>query len=195
MTNLQNSTLYQIIEQSGLLDATGDDYYYTDSDDYYDDYYYADYDEPEVSYDGYTVKYNIPDEFEASEYNSENFKMYMDDNYNSIYVTINWDSVDSYMSDLDDSYVLTSDFYENQEISDTRTYTVNGKEFKFRTITYNDEYGEYVDLYFAYELDDEYCYVVEVETEGGNISWDTIEYFLDITVENARVGNETIFTY
>ena len=52
-----------------------------------------------------------------------------------------------------------------------------------RTITYEDDYGTYVDLYFAYKLDDEYCYVVEVETEGGNISMDTIEYFLDATVE------------
>lgn len=176
MTNLENSTLYQIIEQVGLLDVEVDDYY-TEPD------YYSDYDEPEVSYDGYTVKYSIPAGFEASEYSSEDFKMYMDDDYNSIYVTINWDSVDSYMSDLDDSYVLTSEFYENQQISDTRTYTVNGKDFKFRTITYNDEYGKYVDLYFAYELDDEYCYVVEVESEDGNISWDTIEKFLDIIIE------------
>lgn len=171
MTNLQNSTLYQIIEQSGLFDETEEDDYYTD------------YDEPEVAYDGYTVKYTIPEGFEPSEYNSEDFKMYMDDNYNSICVTIYYDSVDTYMSDLDDSYVLTSEFYENQKISDARTYTVNGKEFKLRTITYNDEYGTYVDLYFAYELDDEYCYVVEVECEDGNISMDTIKYFLDIVIE------------
>ena len=70
-----------------------------------------------------------------------------------------------------------------EKISETKTYTVNGKEYKLRTITYEDDYGTYVDLYFAYKLDDEYCYVVEVETEGGNISMDTIEYFLDATVE------------
>ena len=178
MTNLQNSTLYQIIEQVGLFDEE-DDYYYTDS----DEDYYSDYNEPQVSYDGYTVKYSIPEGFEASEYSSEDYKMYMDDNYNSINVTINWDTLDSYMRDLDDSYVLTSEYYENQKISDARTYTVNGKEFQLRTITYNDEYGTYVDLYFAYELDDEYCYVVEVECEDGNISMDTIEKFLNIDVE------------
>lgn len=179
MTNLQNSTLYQIIEQVGLLDVEEDDYYYTDS----ENDYYSGYDEPEVSYDGYTVKYSIPEGFEASEYSSEDLKMYMDEDYNSIYVSIEWETIDEYMNDLDDSYVLTSEYYENQKISDARTYTVNGKEFKLRTITYNDEYGTYVDLYFAYELDDEYCYVVEVECEDENISMDTIEYFLDIVVE------------
>ena len=166
ITNFQNSALYQLLEDSGLFDSDLN----------------ISSDEPEVTYGGYTVKYNVPDGFEASSYNSENYKMYMDEDYNSIYVTINWDSVDSYMSDLDDTYVLTSDFYENQKISDERIYTVNGKEYKLRTITYNDEYGKYVDLYFAYELDDEYCYVVEVETEGGNISMDLINYFLDVTV-------------
>lgn len=170
MTNLQSSTLYQIIEQIELFDVT-------------EDGYYTDYDEPEVTNDGYTVKYTIPEGFEASAYNSEDYKMYMDDNYNSIYVGIEWDSIDEYMSDLDDSYALTSEFYENQKISETRIYPVNGKEYKFRTITYNDEYGAYVDLYFAYELDDEHCYVVEVESENGDISMSTIENFLNIIIE------------
>lgn len=167
MTNLQNSALYQFLEQSGLFDSNLG----------------TSNDEPEVTYDGYTVKYTVPEGFEVSEYSTEDYKMYMDEHYNSIYITINYDTVDAYMSDLDDSYVLTSDFYENQKISDARTYMVNGKEYKLRTITYNDEYGTYVDLYFAYELDDEYCYTVEVESEGGKISMDTIKYFLDIIVE------------
>lgn len=167
ITNLQNSPLYQLIEQSGLLDSglgTLND-------------------EPEVSYDGFTVKYNVPENFEISEYSSEDFKMYTDEDYNSINITIDYDSVDTYMKDLEDEYVLTSSLYENQEISDTKSMNINGKEYKLRTITYSDEYGKYVNLYFAYELDDEYCYVVEVESEGGNISMDTIKNFLDVTIE------------
>ena len=108
---------------------------------------------------------------------------YMDENYNSINVSINNDSVDTYMKDLEGEYALTSSLYKNQQISEIKKYTVNGKEYKFRTITYDDDYGTYVNLYFAYELDDEYCYVVEVETEGGNISMETVKYFLDVTVE------------
>lgn len=167
VTNLQNSELYKFIEQSGLLEgniATGSD-------------------KPEVTYDGYTVKYTVPDNFEASTYNSEEMKTYRDGNYNTITVFIDYDTVDNYTKDLETEYNLTSSLYKNQKISETKTYTVNGKEYKFRTITYEDDYGTYVDLYFAYKLDDEYCYVVEVETEGGNISMDTIEYFLDVTVE------------
>lgn len=167
VTNLQNSVLYKFIEQSGLLEGnivTGSD-------------------KPEVTYDGYTVKYTVPDNFEASTYNSEEMKTYRDDNYNTITVSIDYDTVDDYTKDLEKEYNLTSSLYKNQKISETKTYTVNGKEYKLRTITYEDDYGTYVDLYFAYKLDDEYCYVVEVETEGGNISMDTIEYFLDATVE------------
>lgn len=167
VTNLQNSVLYKFIEQSGLLEgniATGSD-------------------KPEVTYDGYTVKYTVPDNFEASTYNSEEMKTYRDDNYNTITVSIDYDTVDDYTKDLEKEYNLTSSLYKNQKISETKTYIVNGKEYKLRTITYEDDYGTYVDLYFAYKLDDEYCYVVEVETEGGNISMDTIEYFLDATVE------------
>lgn len=167
VTNLQNSVLYNFIEQSGLLEgniATGSD-------------------KPEVTYDGYTVKYTVPDNFEASTYNSEEMKTYRDDNYNIITVSIDYDTVDDYTKDLEKEYNLTSSLYKNQKISETKTYIVNGKEYKLRTITYEDDYGTYVDLYFAYKLDDEYCYVVEVETEGGNISMDTIEYFLDATVE------------
>lgn len=167
VTNLQNSVLYKFIEQSGLLEgniATGSD-------------------KPEVTYDGYTVKYTVPDNFEASTYNSEEMKTYRDDNYNTITVSIDYDTVDDYTKDLEKEHNLTSSLYKNQKISETKTYIVNGKEYKLRTITYEDDYGTYVDLYFAYKLDDEYCYVVEVETEGGNISMDTIEYFLDATVE------------
>lgn len=169
MTNLQNSPLYQLIEQSGLLDTTKD--------------YNSDYDEPHLSAFAYTIKYNVPQGFEACEDDSSSYEKYIDDDYNSIYVAMYWESVDSYLNNLDDSYILTSIFYENQKISDIKSMNINGKEYKFRTITYNDEYGSYINLYFAYELDDEYCYVVEVESEGGNISMDTIKNFLDVTVE------------
>lgn len=167
VTNLQNSLLYEFIEQSGLLEGNIG----TVSD------------KLEVTYDGYTVKYTIPYDFEASTYNSEEEKTYIDDNYNLVTVCINNDATDIYMKNLEEEYNLNSSLYTNQQISETKTYTVNDKEYKFRTITYDNEYGSYVDLYFAYELADEYCYVVKVETEGGDISMNTVEYFLDITVE------------
>lgn len=166
MTNLQNSTLYQTIEQMGLLDSSMG----------------ISNDLPEVTYDGYTVKYSVPDGFEESSFNSEDMKTYMDDTYNSVNVYISNDTANTYMKNLENEYVITSSLYKNQQISEIKKYTVNEKEYSFRTVTYDDEYSSYVNLYFAYGLDDEYCYVVEVETEGGQISMDTIKYFLDITV-------------
>lgn len=147
--------------------------------------YYSDYDEPHLSAFAYTIKYNIPEGFEACEDDSSSYEKYIDDNYNSILIAMDCKSVDSYLNNLDNSNILTSYMiYENQKISDIKSMNVNGKEYKFRTLTYNDVYGaSYVNLYFAYELDNEYCYVVEVESEGGNISMDTIKSFLNVTVE------------
>lgn len=167
MTNLQNSPLYQILEQSNLINNV-----ITTTDN-----------KTEVNLGEYKVKYSVPINFDASNYNSDDMKMYMDDNYNSVYVYIDENNIDTYMNNLEDDYILTSALYKNQKITDEKKYTVNDNEYRFRTITYEDEYGSYINLYFAYELDDEYYYAVEVETEGENISMDIIKYFLDIIVE------------
>lgn len=165
-TNLKKSTIYEVIEQSSLLDSI----------------LAKSKDKPEVTYDGYTVKYSVPDGFETSGYNSNDYKIYMDKDNNSICVSIEWDSVDEYLRSLEDNYILTTNFYENQKISSIKTYTINGKEYKCRTITYNDAFGSYVDLYFIYELDNEYCYVVKVETEPGKLSIEDVKKFLDIII-------------
>lgn len=169
-TNLQNSAIYQFIEQLGLFGDSN-----INLDNTYND-------KPEVTYEEHTVKYNIPDGFELSEFSTERHKIYTDEDFNSINVTINYDKVDTYMNDLENEYEMTSDFYENQQISEIKRYTVNGKEYKFRMVTYNDDFGSYANLYFAYELDDKYCYIVKAETENGNISMGIIDNFLDITV-------------
>lgn len=171
--NLQKSPLYQLIEQLDVIDSELNTLN----------------DKPEVTNNKYTVAYNIPTNFKSSSYNSnsEDMKMYSDDNYNLISVYIIHKNVNSYLEELEEEYVLKSDFYKNQQISETKKITVNGKEYGFRTITYDDDYGTYVKLYFSYALDDEYCYVVDVKSESGNISMDTIKYFLDVTVSKDSV--------
>ena len=178
MTNFENSAAYEMLKPivEGITEMMILDYTQDAVQNVSNNF-------PQVSYDGYTVKYTIPEGFEVSEYSTADVKMYNDENYNSVYVSIEMDTIKEYMSYLDDAYVLTAEYYENQQISDLKTYTVNGKEFKFRTITYNDEYGQYVELYFAYELDDEYCYVVEVDAESDKMSMDIIEKFLNIIIE------------
>lgn len=178
MTNLQSSLLYRLVEESGLFES---DLGMVSE-------------EPEVTCYGYTVKYNVPRGFESSGFSLEDSKAYTDKNFNLINVSINNDSADIYMSDLDEEPELKSDFYENKKISDTKSININGKEYKLRTITYNDEDVLCTNLYFAYELDNPYCYVVEVESVGGNISMDTIKYFLDVhVVEDNREVNSPVW--
>ena len=170
MTNLQKSKLYELIEQSSLvnnLKNVGN----------------PNSDEPIIKYNGKTVTYNVPTTFTASNYNTEDYKMYTDQNYNSIYVSVENTDMDTYLKSLDEEYILTSDFYENQEISESSEYDANGRIYKYRTITYSDDYSAYVNLYFVCELEDGYSYIVEVESENGAISLDDINMFLDISVQ------------
>lgn len=163
LNNFANSKLYEILSAMNQLGTEGD---------------------ATISNNYCTVSYNVPAEFELFEDTSSEEKMYMDENYNSIYLSIKkYSSASKYINDLEETYILSSSFYENQQISDVRTYKVNGKDYKIRTITYNDEYKTYVDLYFAYELNNEYCYVVQVSSESGNLSLESINKFLDIDVE------------
>ena len=170
MTNLQNSKLYVLIEQSSLLNNI-------------ENVGNVSSDEPAIKYNGKTVTYNVPATFTASNYNTEDYKMYIDENYNSIYISVENTDMDTYLKSLDEEYVLTSDYYKNQEISEVSDYDVNGRAYKYRTITYSDDYTTYVNLYFVCELEDGYSYIVEVESENGAISLDDINMFLNITVE------------
>ena len=169
INNLQESKLYELVEQSEFING------FTDSWD-------ADEDEPVLKYNGKTVKYIVPDNYISSEYNMDSYKLYVDEEYNSIAVLIEENSVDEYLEEMEEDYILTSDFYKNQELGEITNYNINGKNYKYRTITYNNEYASYVNLYFVYELEDGYSYVVKVESEGGQISLSDIDQFLDITM-------------
>lgn len=158
MTNFQKSKLYEMVEQVFGINLGND--------------------KAEVTSAGHTVTYNIPTGFVESANTSEKSKEYTDNNSNLVNVSINKTSVATYMNDLDNK---TSN-YENKKISNTKKYTVNDKEYKFRTVTYTREATSYVDLYFAYELDEKHCYVIEVQSKGGKMSMDTIKTFLDVNV-------------
>lgn len=172
MTNLQNSKLYEIISENALVNTV----LATEN-------ALSKLDEPIVKIDGQTVRYTVPDGFEASEYNSEDYKIYSDSNYNTITVYMEQGNrAENYLRSIENEYVLTSSNYKNQQLSETSSYPINGKEYKYRNIRYDDDYGTYVNLYFVNEIKDGYIYVVEVETENGNISMETINNFLDVTV-------------
>lgn len=139
--------------------------------------------EPKVTRDGQTVEYKVPNGFKASSYSEEDWKHYSDENYNGVYVSIEYESVEDYLKEIENEYVLTSEYYTDQELSEIDTYVAEDKTYQYRSIVYKDSYTAYCNLYFAYELKDGYIYVVEVETENGNISLEDINEFLKITMK------------
>lgn len=138
--------------------------------------------ESKVTRDEQTVEYKVPNNFEVSIYSEEDYKQYSDE-YNEVYVSIEKETVEDYLKQIEDEYVLTSEYYTDQELSGIDTYVVEDKTYQYRSIVYKDSYDTYCNLYFAYELKDGYIYVVEVKTENENISLDNINEFLKITMK------------
>lgn len=138
--------------------------------------------ESKVTRDEQTVEYKVPNNFEVSIYSEEDYKQYSDE-YNEVYVSIEKETVEDYLKQIEDEYVLTSEYYTDQELSGIDTYVVEDKTYQYRSIVYKDSYTTYCNLYFAYELKDGYIYVVEVKTENGNISLEDINEFLKITMK------------
>lgn len=163
MTNMQESKIYEIVNNIWASLSTISS-------------------APIVTRAGQTVEYKVPNNFEVSSYSSEDWKHYSDENYNEVYVSIEYASVEDYLKEIEDEYVLTSEYYTDQELSGIDTYGVEDKTYQYRSIVYKDSYATYCNLYFTYELKDGYIYVVEVKTENGNISLDDINEFLKITI-------------
>ncbi len=173
LNNMQNSKLYELIENNNLQNLISNGNVPTNPS------------EAKVTKDGQTVVYKVAGNFKENSNSEEDFKQYEDDNYNMIYVRIENKSADEYLKELENEYVLKSDLYKEQEISETSTYGANGKEYKYRTIIYKDKDDNtvYCNLCFAYNLNNGYVFTVEVDTENGNISLDDVNEFLNITIK------------
>lgn len=176
-TNMQNSKIFSYISENELLDIARSAVQETEG-------AFLQYDEPNVENEMYKVTYNVSDGFIASKYGSKLDKTYSDSNGNTIAVYIDNNDAETFLGVLDDEYVLTSTYYKNQEITETQPYELNGKTYQYRGISYEDDYGKYLNLYFTYELDGNNTYVVEVKIENNSLSLDSINQFLNIEVTN-----------
>jgi len=177
--NLQKTELYTLIEQSGLLD-TSDLYEVTDMP--IDETMEAVATEPEVTAEGYTVKYTVPAGFSSSIYNTVDNKYYSDENFNSIAIRIEKETKQNYLDLLKESYALTDDLYEDQEISGIKTLTVGNKEFSYRTITYNYYGNKIIDSYYCYEIEEGTLYVVETSVQEGTVADEELNKVLEINI-------------
>lgn len=144
---------------------------------------------PTISSYGYTLMYMLPESFELSSDATSFNKIYTDNGYNLVSLTIEASNIVKYLKDIENSSILTSKVHENQELGEITDYEANGKKYKYRTITYTINETSYVNLYFAYELEDGYTYIVKVESEGGQVALEDINKFLDITVQKDSINS------
>ena len=172
VTNVQNSKIYELISE--MMNPGLFNYARQAASNAIND--------TAVSLFGHTVNYSLPLGAEPSQVNTEYAKSYNIGN-NTINVSIEKNTADQYLEDLSKDFVLTSEYYENQEITDISDYTVEGNTFKYRGITYKDSMGEYLKIFFVYEIDSDYIYVVGATIENNSLSLEQIIDFLKITVE------------
>ncbi len=174
--NLQKTELYALLEQSGFLN-TSDLYEVSDI-----ETIEITESEPEVTAEGYTVKYAVPEGFSSASYNTSDYKYYYDENLNSAMIRIEKETKENYLELLKESYVLTDDSYENQEISGIKTLEIGDKEFSYRTITYTNNGMNIIDTYYCYEIEKGCIYVVETSIEEGTVEEEEMNKFLEIQI-------------
>jgi len=136
-----------------------------------------------VTRDKYKVSYAVPEKLKSSEFNTKSSKTFTDENNNIVNVFIEYAHASEYLDELSNDYIITSQYYQNQNITEKLEYEVNGKKFDYRGITYKDDYGDYTKICFVYELDSDFIYVVETTIENDSMSLEEINNFLNINVE------------
>lgn len=175
--NLENSNLYKFMEDNGLIEEEVIEPATQTT---------QTTDNMTISSYGKSVKYSVPAGFTPSSYNSESYKYYSNSNFDSVSLSIRWQTADEYMESLEDSYILETDLYTNQKVSDVQEVTVGTNTFKTRKITYTYEgytNVNYVDTYYCYSLGSDYCLTIEVKSKEGQLdSADKIKEFLTIQV-------------
>ena len=92
--------------------------------------------------------------------------------------------MNEYMSDLEDTANRRkqNSEYNNVQLSEIKTKTINGNKFSLRTLTYNMGDTEFKDLYIAYEIASESLYTIEVE-EFQLLTDEELNGLLNITIE------------
>ena len=154
--------------------------------------------ENQVKYDKYSVTYSIPTNYVyKSDYSTDYIKFYQSGSSNSgidAAVSVNWTTEDIYKKNNPtydyDYYKNETTYYKNVSLGEEKSVTVGNNTFKYQILSYeaNSEYYEakYQKAYVWYKLDNEYLFVVELESTDSSITEDTIKGFLNITTAKAN---------
>ena len=142
------------------------------------------------TYDDDIISFNVPTGYEPySRNDSERYKLYskeVNDEEIDVDVSIDYNTLQEYLDEYKEraEYYQKQDDYSNVKVSDVEYVEVNGNVFKKITISYDwsifdDEIISEEEACFAYEIDKDNLYVVEVD--GSNlISKDDLNTFLTI---------------
>lgn len=179
--NIQKSNWYTLLEKSGLFGDIG----LMNNEEVNSEFYKLENTledtNPEVTLEGHTVKYSVPENFKLTT-SQENQKYYLDENINSVTVKIDKETKENYFELLKEVDALTADFYKNQEISGIKTVTVGDKEISYRTINYTYDDINYEDTYYCYEIEKGILYTVETSIEKNDSNNIDINKFLEINL-------------
>ena len=102
----------------------------------------------------------------------------------TIWIGEEYATMNEYMSDLEDTANRRkqNSEYNNVQLSEVKTKTINGNKFSLRTLTYNMGDTEFKDLYIVYEIASESLYAIEVE-EFQLLTDEELNGLLNITIE------------
>lgn len=167
--------IYKLYEPDEPMDEENED------DDIQDDDYEDDY---SIVSNGFRVKYNMPAGFEASSVNSEDFKIYRNDDLRVV-ISNYYDSEEERFEEMEynKEYYEKDGSYKNIALSDEKSITVNGNKFAYKELSYENSYGvKKYETMVCYQLDSNHVYRVEYEKNESPITEKELKLFLDIDV-------------
>ena len=174
----KNATELELPNIDDIDMPNDDDFNDDDNDNYVENYTIKEY--------GFEVEYNIPDTLEPSSVNSDDFKIYRKGDELRIIISNYWDSKDERFDDIEEEkeyYEKDSDT-KNVSLSDEKTITVNGKDFAYKVLSYEDYTGKNYLVHVCYQLDSEHVYRVVYEKNGSELTDEELKLFLNIKVTN-----------
>lgn len=130
------------------------------------------------------VKYNITDDYTISLL-TKTRKEYSKGE-NEITLSVEWEDIESYLDYLNNiPSVYSGKNYYNSQISDAKEIKVGSRKYWYREFSYDyieeDYKCETFRIYACTELEDDYMYIVEIESEKA-IDINEFKNFFDINV-------------
>ena len=196
LTDDEFDEIYENVYDNPIFEQFSDYFMGSGYDDYDDDIVYTKDTKMSLKdyYDENEVEYTVPAGYRCYG-QSDGYALYTiekGDDYIDVDVDIEYGDVEeniAYKKGYVDNY-SSYDSYKDVNVTDVTTKTVNGKEYKTFTLSYVYESGygsyktTYKEHYYFLEINDEYTYVVEINTTNDvSISEQDLNKFLDVVIK------------